>query len=907
MFELKGYQKLAKKVLENFLLASQKRTVETAFAQALSAQNLLQKNDWKVGYAFEQALIDQQAIQEKIATYRHYAFEQTPYVCLRLPTGGGKTILASHSVNVFKQAFGIDYPVVLWLVPTNTIREQTLNALKTANHPYRQALDKEFGLDRLQVLDIADVMAIRSQDIGRKAIVVVSTLAALRVEDTSGRKVYAYHEDFETHFSGIRQDDPCFERVSEKDLQENGLTKESLGKIKCSFANLLMLHRPLVIMDEAHNARTDLTFDVLKRVHPRCIVEFSATPDTRQTSASNILYRCTAAELKAEQMIKLPIMLSEHNDWQAAVLAAVLKGKQLNEEARKESDYIRPIVLFQAEAKNGTVTVDVLKEYLINELKIEKSEIAVATGNQRELDGIDLFSAGCPIKYIITMEALKEGWDCSFAYVFCSVKDVRSSKDAEQLLGRVLRMPFAKTRQTESLNRAYAHLASPTFSQVAQLLVDKLIDMGFEAMEAVAAIRDGTNQDDIFGGQAVKPAEKTLIIELPSYPELANDTACTITETANGTYKVEIVGTVPEQVTTQLLKAVSGVAKKHIAAQVESHNLRIEANKAPSMRGEMFAALPQLCYVQDEFPELLEPESFLYLSGNWSLQNYPAELPQFGLKKTANNFEVDIEGEKVFYKNAGETEAENLDWVESGITETDLVRWLDRQVKQPDINQASCLQFLNQLIRNLIQVRGIPLTGLIRSKYVLVRLINEQIARYREQAAKKGFEFQFSLLESAISLETSFEFSYQFKRDNYPARPPYYQGRFKFEKHYYPVIEDLKSTGEEFECAKAIESNLHVKHWVRNLVRREQASFRLPLANGYFYPDFVTELVDGRLLVVEYKGEVYKTNDDSREKNLVGECWANRSGGKCLFLMAVAKDAKARDVFQQIEQVIKMQ
>jgi type III restriction enzyme len=587
-------------------------------------------------------------------------------------------------------------------------------------------------------------------------------------------------------------------------------------------------------------------------------------------------------------------------------LAAVLKGKQLNEEARKEPDYIRPIVLFQAEAKNGTVTVDVLKEHLINELKIEKSEIAIATGNQRGLDGIDLFSASCRVKYIITMEALKEGWDCSFAYVFCSVKDVRSSKDAEQLLGRVLRMPFAKTRQTESLNRAYAHLASPTFSQVAQLLVDKLIDMGFEAMEAVAAIRDATN-DDIFGGQAVKPAEKTLIIELPSYPELQDDTECKITETARGTYKVEIVGAVPEPVTQQLLKTVSGVAKKHLAAQVESHNLRIEVNKAPSMRGEVFAALPQLCYVQDDFPELLEPESFLYLSGNWSLQNYPAELPQFELKKTANNFEVnfDEDAKKVFVKNAGETESENLDWVESGITETDLVRWLDRQVKQPDINQASCLLFLNQLIRNLTQTRYIPLTGLIRSKYVLVRLINQQIASYREQAAKTGFEFQFSLLESVLSLETRFDFSYQFKPDNYPARPPYYLGRFRFDKHYYPVIEDLKSTGEEFECAKAIESNSQIKRWIRNLVRREQASFRLPLANGYFYPDFVAELVDGRLLVVEYKGEVYKTNDDSREKNLVGECWANKSGGKCLFLMAVAKDANGRNVYQQIEHLIK--
>lgn len=74
--------------------------------------------------------------------------------------------------------------------------------------------------------------------------------------------------------------------------------------------------------------------------------------------------------------------------------------------------------------------------------------------------------------------------------------------------------------------------------------------------------------------------------------------------------------------------------------------------------------------------------------------------------------------------------------------------------------------------------------------------------------------------------------------------------------------------------------------------------------NGYFYPDFVAELIDGRLLVVEYKGEVYKTNDDSREKNTVGEGWANRSGGKCLFLMGVAKDAKGRNVYQQIEHVI---
>jgi type III restriction enzyme len=40
------------------------------------------------------------------------------------------------------------------------------------------------------------------------------------------------------------------------------------------------LCRPLVIIDEAHNARTRLSFDTLARFNPSCIVEFTATPET---------------------------------------------------------------------------------------------------------------------------------------------------------------------------------------------------------------------------------------------------------------------------------------------------------------------------------------------------------------------------------------------------------------------------------------------------------------------------------------------------------------------------------------------------------------------------------------------------------------------------------------------------
>lgn len=98
---------------------------------------------------------------------------------------------------------------------------------------------------------------------------------------------------------------------------------------------------------------------------------------------------------------------------------------------------------------------------------IPAAEIAVATGEQRELDALDIFSRDCPVNYVITVEALKEGWDCSFAYVFCSVANIRSGIDVEQLLGRVMRMPYAQARKEPRLNMAYAHVTAHSFSEAA--------------------------------------------------------------------------------------------------------------------------------------------------------------------------------------------------------------------------------------------------------------------------------------------------------------------------------------------------------------------------------------------------------------------------------------------------------
>ena len=890
MFQLKSYQQDALDSLASFFeRCRETRDIETSFSESLIANNFAD------------------------VPYRSYKFDDTPYVCIRIPTGGGKTILGTYAISTAtKEYLAQDYPITLWLVPTTTIQQQTVAALKS-NPSYSEHLNKVFA-NNVSVYDIADVNQIRSQDIGNKAIIVVSTLANLRVAKTTDRKAYQYHEDFEPHFAKLTSNHPAFdklERVTENDISENGLTTKDLGKIKYSFANLLALYNPLVIVDEAHNARTSLTFDTLKRVHPAAIVEFTATPNTSNTNGSNVLYHVSANQLKAEEMIKLPIILTEHvNGWEEAVRDAVLTRDRLELKAQKDTDYIRPIVLLQAESKNGKVTVDALKKCLMEEHHIEEKRIAIATGTQRELDGIDIFQPDCPIEFVITIEALKEGWDCSFAYVFCSVRQVSSSKDAEQLLGRVLRMPYAKRRVIEDLNRAYAHLSTNTLAQAAKDLADKLISMGFEELEVATFLRQqDSRQGDFFDSDDSEEQPMPKTSALPFMIEVEEEfDSSELSEEERSSVKVsEVEGrkvvTVTGKVSENLKKAISKVSvesKKDFERSVNIHNLSVQAALSPSENGVQFAVLPQLCLMVQGELELAEKEVFLDSYG-WSLLDYPAELDYRPTEETTS-FSVDLQGKRVKYNFVEEGQTLNLNFANTEITQDELVSWLDLESRQSDITQREMTGFISKIIHNLLQKPELTLTTLIRNKFPLAKAIKDLVAEYRIRAAKEGY--QQALFEDETSVLTSYDFSYEFKPDNYPARPPYYNGQYDFGKHYYPQIEDMKSNGEEFDCAQAIDLMPEVKHWVRNLVRREEASFSLPLANGNFFPDFIVELKDGRILVVEYKGKAYETNDDSAEKKLVGELWAKHSQGNCLFLMAVKKDKNGQNVLQQLRQAI---
>ena len=814
--------------------------------------------------------------------------EPVPYICLRLPTGGGKTLLAAHTIKIAADAYlEREFPLVLWLVPTNTIRTQTLETLQKPGNPNYETLNTAFD-GRFQVSDISDFAQIKPDDLTR-ACVIVGTMQTLRVNNTDGRRVYAHNENLEPHFTAVSPNTPGMDQFEDGDKK---------GQIKMSFRNLLALHRPLVIVDEAHNNTSPLSIEVLQRVNAVCVIEFTATP----AEDSNVLHNVSATELKAEEMIKLPIRLSEHKSWEEAVRDGILTRQRLQEIAAKDDAYIRPIILFQAEEKGKEVTKEVLLNYLVEQEKIRREKIAVVTGSQKELDGINLFSPECKIDFVITVEALKEGWDCPFAYVFCSVANVYSKKDVEQILGRVLRMPYAKRRTQVDLNRAYAHVSRTSWPNAVKQLHDRLVDMGFEENEADAFIEKvpqlvfpGGGEGPLFS-PAPPPTTIELKEDLSGFPLSDEEKATIKIEKTEQGSRITLTGSVAESTIKRLSAAVqSEQSRQDFELEAKRHKAIWNIQTSPAQRNVQFH-VPQLCSKFDGELELAEKEAFLEVGG-WNLLDYSAELSEavFRLTESGVEWEIDLSAAgKITEKALGKADQYDLDLVDTGWTNQRLSSWLERKVRQPDISQPVLLEFVRRALAYLLEKRHLPLTALVRWKFVLAKVLVQTIDQHREQASRD--RYQQTLFRPEAAVETSFIFKFSFTPEGYAPHWTYEGHPHQFQKHYYAPVGELKNKGEEYECAKALDMTGAVKHWVRNLDRR---GFWLPLANRKFYPDFVAELTDGRILVVEHKGEVYATNDDSKEKCNVGYLWEEKSNGRALFLMTVREKGRPT-LFEQI-------
>lgn len=830
---------------------------------------------------------------------------QMPYVCLRVPTGGGKTLLACHAAGLAIRDFmRAERAVVLWLVPSNTILDQTADALRDPRHHYRRALELSCGA--VEVVTIDEALRLPRAAVDGATVVIVSTIQAFRVEDTTGRKVYDQNGSFAEHLLNVPAD-----RLAD-------LLPGADGKPKPSLVNMLRLRRPIVIVDEAHNARTDLSFATLGNVLPSCIVEFTATPARTGPAPSNILHQVSAAELKAAEMVKLPLrVITRHPSQKDQLLAEAISlradlEKVAIAESQKTGEYVRPILLLQAERVDDC---EPLRQRLVSEFGVAKEQVKISVGSKDELPSAEeIKSPKEPaVRIIITVQKLREGWDCPFAYVLCSLKKTRSATAIEQIVGRILRLPNAKSKQHPDLNCAYAFSISDSLPEVLNELREALESNGFTRAEAERIIIPISQSSLPLGAQPktvqVSPAEIDAATTQTQLAALAGKARI---DTATGAITVLVPLDAQEEASlASCVKTPAAKAKVAEAVQVVR-----DLDKAFGGSGktrtpspyelQLDFIVPLLCV--SEGGALFEFESTFLLEHPWKLSAKDASLANDynPLNRPAGKSGLIDVGAK------GEVQTEMLqDKAETDFVVTlhqhvlslggtndwsleSLVAWLDRHIDHQDIPAGESAEFLRQAIRGLMAKFGIGDVGtLALDRFRLREQIEDRIQQHRDGERKTAFQ-QFLL--PASPLIVSSERAVNFKTMSY--EPSWlYEGAHQFKKHYFgPKPGELQeataggSLKEEFKCAQFLDALPGVKFWVRNLANKT-TSFRLQTAKHWFYPDFICQLNDGRVLVVEYKGE--HLYNDAEEKRAVGAVWESRSGGKCLFVMPQGADLAA--------------
>jgi type III restriction enzyme len=832
-----------------------------------------------------------------------------PYFCLRVPTGGGKTWLAAKSVQLVNtHLLRTEHSVILWLVPSKPIREQTIKALKDRGHPYHAAL-REAG--PITVLDLEEAKSVTRATLDTSTTVIVATRQAFQVEEEECRKVYQSSGALMHHFDNLSP-------TQRDELLSDGEGSERTTPY--SLANVLRLRRPFVVVDEAHNSRTELAFDMLARFRPSGVMELTATPDLERTP-SNVLHSVSAAELKAEEMIKLPVVLETEPNWQQCLADAIGRRDALHkladEERRAGAAYLRPLVLIQSEPRRAgieTLDFEKVKNELITNHGIPASEIVVATGEEKGLEQIDadyklgIADPTCPVKFVITQKALAEGWDCPFAYILVSMASLSSATAVEQLLGRVLRQPDAVHRQAKALNQSYAFVVSRNFAETAGALRDRLVaGAGFERREVtefVTAVKAEQARLDL-EGHAGRVIVHPVAITLSEKPDLKNVPKPVRDKVSwDGKLNTLTISTPLTEDDTEVLKA--SVSSETAAAAIEeaaevSRTTAIEFFQTPAELGERFC-VPQLALrVQGELALFDDPEVLEY---PWDLSTYDAAPTADDLTKLGAALKVS-EGGEIDIDNGGHVVSRFLPELQRDLglvyqpehwDEIRIATWLCRNLPEPSLTHASKQAYVAAWLSDLLRREGFTLARANLQKFLIRNLVEARIRELRKQAVGKAYQQTLFSDDAASRVAVTDQYAFEFHAQAYaPSRD--YDGRFgyfDFRKHFYGRMGDFDSK-EEFECACKLDmwaQQGRIQFWVRNLVRREGSSFFLQKGDGRFYPDFLCLLPGsaeqpGAILAVEYKGA--DRWDGAEDDRLIGGLWANLSEGRCRFVMVKDK------------------
>ena len=732
-----------------------------------------------------------------------------PHVCLKLPTGGGKTLIAAQGVDrilvsQFRQTTGF----VLWVVPSDAIYTQTKKQLADREHPIRQTLDRASG-GRVKILEKLD--GFTKSDVEQKLCVMLLMLQSTGRENKETLKVFRDSGRYPSFFP--HEDDyPALKalhnNITNLDGFDLGSVEGAAGiGIKQSLGNTLRLIRPLIVLDEGHRAYSATARDTLAGLNPCFVLELSATPDR---GLSNILVNVSGSALKDEEMIKLPIRLEVGRKlrWQTTLQNAVDRLTELAKAAKTfqatTGRYIRPIMLVrvdrtgkeQREKGGDLVHSEDVFEFLTQKAGVPPEAIRRQTAELKELKDDDLLSPYCGVRFIITKDALREGWDCPFAYVLAILSRGTANTALTQMIGRVLRQPHAQCTNIPALDQTHVFCA-----------IDEVAD-------AVANIKKG--------------------LEAEGMGDLSGD----IVVGDKGTSETE-------EITVRIRKAFKG---KHIMVPRVLHR---EGKK--SFRDLDYDADVLAC---------IDFESLSYRKA----KEFNVKAYDVGKQQA---FTIDLKAGATFDLGSEAASAEVV--VEQTLDRPGLIRRMLDVIPNPwqgarILDEALSFLRIKESEANIVNARLTLVDHIKRDVQEQLEAAAETIFR----AKVKSGEIVFKLLAAPLD-QLNFEFVEQFKTHvalGDTGAPLLNYGGAPLDRALYDRVFKREVNGFESDVALYMDENDAVKWWWRIAARRDWGL--QGWMKNKVYPDFLVRLdahsETARLLVLETKGKHLEGSADTEFK-----------------------------------------
>lgn len=852
--ELKNYQIQVIRDLERFLeLLIEKQSISSAYSTLWNEKGVNVGIDGMPPYKTELAGV--------------------PQVCFKVPTGGGKTFLAANSIKpIFDSMPHIHPKAVVWLVPSDAILTQTYRTLTDKNHDYRKKIDVDFG-NKVEIYSKQQLLNgqnFNPTSVSDNLSVFVLSYDSFRTSKKDGRKAYQENGSL-LPFVRFKQDSGSLL----EDTDETALIQ------------VIRKLNPVVIVDESHHATSKLSKEMLQNFNPSFVLDLTATPK----NGSNIISFVDARQLKAENMVKLPVIVYNRKSQEDVFVSAISLRRKLENEAVEEQKnggrYIRPIVLFQAQPRTNddSTTYDKIKHTLID-MGIPESEIAIKTADRDELKNIDLSSHDCSIRYIITVNALKEGWDCPFAYTLATVANRTSSIDVEQILGRILRLPNTRKNKREVLNLSYVITSSNAFYATLDKVVAGLNAAGFTSKDY--RIDDYVEQDTEF------PVEQAGNIQTEL--KLDND----VTDDTNN-------------VSDEIDSLNVDFVREQISPFVNNENMESQSqSKVNDAVTDMLdhAKTQNELYWQDfekteEYlpvpPEVGNKMKHYKINQLYASEAGQLEIPQFMIETgrslfsehehqvlTKENLYVGfslLDKDTVIDFDSIDSEIARIDiddsdalpkaWKLQGFDSQNVKQWFDEQPsdrkmrlckdmiikklsKNNAINDRDLEVYVDRIIQNLTEDQ---LTDMEQTPGIYVLKINKKVNSLLNEYAKKMF-YEW-VEQDKISCQPSYKLPKEISPTETIASIPksLYNEEEKFDTEYErKVVMELSSLN-------------NIKWWHRNMARKGFA------INGAVnaYPDIMVRTESGKLLLIETKGDQLE-NSESREKAETGAKWAEMAG-----------------------------